>query len=346
MFSRFATAILGLALSLSATAQEPAALAIGAGGTETALVEQLLALDDGAQQQPWALADPGAAGSNSAGSNSIVPIWSGSDGHLLAILAVPGQWGSPMLAGPTATPGPASWYLLGANTLDPSGLRWQSNNGFHVDALLGQTQSMLPALCGLDCDTKQSALSGSLGLGWMSPEGGLDLTYGLSWLQTRDAVQPWQGIGAGAGVPLVTLPEALTAGLQSQTSLFARGRWRFDESTALDLGASYGHGNTLSYGTLGSTLPGIDIDQLSLSLGLDAGSLRGAIVGHVLHSDDPVLVGKKWTALDLGVSWRTPWRGEISVGAQNLWSAPLDAAPRDADASQARTPYIQYRQDL
>jgi hypothetical protein len=340
MFSRTATAILALALSLSATAQEPAALAIGSGGAETALVAQLLALDDGAQQpalqQGWALAD----------SNSIVPIWSGSDGHLLAILAVPGQWGSPMLAGTTASPGPASWYLLGGNTLDTSGLRWQANNGFHVDALLGQTQSMLPALCGVGCDTKQSALSGSLGLGWMSPEGGLDLTYGLSWLQARDAVQPWQGIGAGAGVPVVTLPEALTAGLQSQTSLFARGRWRFDESTALDLGASYGHGSTLSYGTLGSTLPGIDIDQLSLSLGVDAGSLRGAIVGHVLHSDDPVLVGKKWTALDLGVSWRTPWRGEISVGAQNLWSAPLDAAPRDADASQARTPYIQYRQDL
>ena len=64
-----------------------------------------------------------------------------------------------------------------------------------------------------------------------------------------------------------------------------------------------------------------------------------------VRSDDPMLVGKKWTALDLGVSWRTPWRGEISVGAQNLWSAPLDA-PRDADPNQARTPYIQYRQDL
>jgi hypothetical protein len=341
MLSRTAIALFGLALSLTAMAQEPAALAVGSGTVETALVEQLLALDDGSSQQPWAL-----AGSSSVEPNSIVPIWSGSDGHLLAILAVPGQWGSPMLGGSTADAGPASWYLLGANTLDPSGLRWQSKNGFHVDALLGQTQIMLPALCGLGCDSKPSAVTGSLGLGWMSPEGGLDLTYGLSWLQTRDAVQPWQGIGAGAGVPVVTLPDALNAGLQSQTSLFARGRWRFDESTALDVGASYGKGNTLSYGTLGSTLPGIDIDQLSLSLGVDAGSLRGAIVGHVLHSDDPMLIGKKWTALDLGVSWRTPWRGEISVGAQNLWSAPLDAAPRDVDPSQARTPYIQYRQDL
>src|SRR5262249_28113406 len=150
MFSRSAIAAVaafGLALSLAATAQEPPALAIGSGNVQTALVEQLLALDDGSQQQqqPWALAD----------SRSIVPIWSGSDGHLLAILAVPGQWGSPLIAGTTAEPGPASWYLLGGNTLDPSGLRWQANNGFHIDALLGQTQSVLPALCGLGCDSKQ-----------------------------------------------------------------------------------------------------------------------------------------------------------------------------------------------
>ena len=61
-------------------------------------------------------------------------------------------------------------------------------------------------------------------------------------------------------------------------------------------------------------------------------------------SDDPLLVGKRWTTLDLGVSWRTPWAGVLSVGAQNILSAPVNS-PRDADG-QARTPYIQYRQDL
>ena len=331
MLLRTAIAMLGLALSPLATGQDLPALAIGPSAPETALVDQLLSLDDA--PQPWTIE-----------SNSIVPIWSGADGHLLAIVAVPGQWGSPLIAGAGAQPGPASWYLLGATSLDPSGLRWQANNGFHVDALFGENQSVLPALCGLGCEGgKPGGMTGSLGLGWMSPEGGLDLSYGLSWLQTRDT-PPFQGIGAG--VPVLTLPETLAAsGLQSQTALFARGRWRFDENAALDVGASYGRGSTLPYGTLGSALPGVDIDQLSLSLGVDAGSLRGAIVGHVLRSDDPLLIGRKWTALDLGVSWRTPWRGEISVGAQNLWSAPLDA-PRETDPAQARTPYIQYRQDL
>jgi hypothetical protein len=333
MLSRLALIVLGLSLAAFAPAQPLPALAGSGGTSQTALVEQLLALDDTAAS-PWLAAEP----------NSLVPIWSGADGHLLAIVAVPGQWGSPLLAGTTAQPGPASWYLLGGMPFESSGLRWQSNAGFHIDALLGQSESALPSLCGIGCDSSRiGGVTGSLGLGWMSPEGGLDLTYGLSWLQARDGAPAFPGIGAG--VPVLTLPQALASGLESETSVFARGRWRFADDAALDLGASYGRGSTLGYGTLGSTLPGVDIDQLSLSLGVDAGSLRGAIVGHVLRSDDPLLTGRKWTALDLGVSWRTPWRGEISVGAQNLWSAPLDA-PREADPSQARTPYIQYRQDL
>jgi len=336
MFSRLAIALFAVLLSSLATAQDLPALATGSSGSQVALVEQLLALDDTSASTPWAME-----------SNSVVPIWSGADGHLLAIVAVPGEWGSPLLSGTMAQPGPASWYLMGATPLESNGLRWQANNGFHVDALFGQSQSVLPSLCGADCDTNRaSALTGSLGMGWMSANGGLDLSYGLSWLQSRDTQVFPRFEGIGAGVPVLTLPDALTSGLQSETSLFARGRWRFAEDTALDIGASYGRANTLSYGAIGSTLPGIDIDQLSLSLGVDAGSLRGAIVGHVMHSDDPSLIGKKWTALDLGVSWRTPWRAEISVGAQNLWSAPMDTPRDNTDPSQARTPYIQYRQDL
>ena len=130
--------------------------------------------------------------------------------------------------------------------------------------------------------------------------------------------------------------------MTEESALFARGRWRFEQGAALDLTASYGrlHGSPVA----GALLPSVDLDQLSLSLGLDVGSLRGAIVGHVLSSDDPLLVGKRWTTLDLGVSWRTPWAGVLSVGAQNILSAPVNS-PRETDG-QARTPYIQYRQDL
>ena len=192
MLSRLAIIVLGLSLATLAPAQSLPALA-GSGTSQTALVSQLLALDDGSAT-PWLAAEP----------NSLVPIWSGADGHLLAIVAVPGQWGSRLLAGTTAQPGPASWYLLGGMPLESSGLRWQSNTGFHVDALLGQSESTLPSLCGIGCDgSRIGGVTGSLGLGWMSPEGGLDLTYGLSWLQARDGAPAFSGIGAG--VPVLTL---------------------------------------------------------------------------------------------------------------------------------------------
>lgn len=335
MFARFAIGLLSVSLSLAATAQGLPSLATGT-DFQASLVSQLLALD-------------GSGDSADANTAPVVPIWSGDDGHLLALVAVPGQWGSPLLAGTTAQPGPTSWYLLGASESGAGGLRWQMNNGFHADAVLGRQQSLLPSLCGVACDATRTVggLTGSLGFGWMSPGGTLDLSYGLSWLDARDSAPP-AALPAVAPVnrlPSLSLPDLLSSGLYSGTSMFAHGRWRFDDDTALDIGASYGHGRSLPFVAPGGVLPGVDLDQLSLSLGLDAGSLRGAIVGHVLRSDDPLLVGRKWTALDLGVSWRTPWSAEISVGAQNLWSLPLDA-PRDSDPTQARMPYIQYRQDL
>ncbi len=337
---RFAKLLLSLSLfPLAGMAQTLPSLApAGVNGT-TPLVDQLLALD--AQGQP--LLAQGAP---------VLPIWSGSSGQLLAVVALPRAANA--LIDPTpGYAGPSAWHLGGSSLAGASGLRWQPGNGLHADATLGQYLSGLTACTGAGCDATSPArwssgsLAGSLGMGWTSAEGGLDLSYGLSWLQSHP------GSGATLGrlapgsvlVPVLTLPDAQTYLLDSETSLYARGRWQFERGPALDIGASYGRSHLSGVGAIANPFaPGVDLDQLSLSLGLDAGSLRGAIVGHVISSDDPAFAGKRWTTLDLGVSWRTPWSGELSVGAQNLWAAPSNS-PRDADA-QARTPYIQYRQDL
>lgn len=60
-----------------------------------------------------------------------------------------------------------------------------------------------------------------------------------------------------------------------------------------------------------------------------------------------------WASMDLGVSWRTPWSGIISVGARNLFSSgeppklgnsPV-ATANETDAF-SRTPYVRYEQDF
>lgn len=60
-----------------------------------------------------------------------------------------------------------------------------------------------------------------------------------------------------------------------------------------------------------------------------------------------------WAGLDLGVSWRTPWAGTISVGARNLVThgQPPDFGDTPAvNASEndafSRTPYVRYEQDF
>src|SRR4029079_6862739 len=105
------------------TAGELPLLVQNTAASQSPLVQQLLALDDPAPSMRAPIE-----------ANSIVPIWSGSDGHLLAIVAVPGQWGSPLVGGALSEPGPSDWYLLGGTATTPSGLRWQAKNGFHIDA--------------------------------------------------------------------------------------------------------------------------------------------------------------------------------------------------------------------
>jgi hypothetical protein len=281
----------------------------------------------------------------------VLPIWSGVDGQLLAVVALPRGWSAP---GIDALPaGGASAWQLAANPVSGtgSGLRWQNGGGLYVNALLGGSLATVPTSCVLSgCDGmpwSRGALTGSLGMGWV-PVSGLDLSYGLSWMRTQgDALTLGTLALSDLPIPVLALPDALMLAPDGETAVFVRSRWQFGQGSALDIGASYARSHLSSVGIMGSTFgsSSVDLDKLSLSLGLDAGSLRGAIVGHVLSSDDPVLAGKRWTTLDLGISWRTPWSGELSVGAQNLWSAPN--SPRDAtDTTQARTPYIRYRQDL
>jgi hypothetical protein len=342
MIARLALA-LALLMPLADMAQSLPTLAPETPSTQTPLVDELLGLQRSPQRQPQMLAQ-GAP---------VLPIWSGSSGQLLAVVALPSALGNSPIDATPAYNGPSAWQLAGSSAASAAGLRWQMGDGFHADAMFGQYRTAASLGCtSAHCTTasasnwSRSALTGVLGMGWTNADGGLDLSYGLSWLQSQSS-SPLLGEfpAVNASVPVLTLPGMQAYSIDDEAALYARGRWQFSEGSAVDLSASYGRGRMSPIGVANAFAPGVDLDQLSLSLGLDAGSLRGAIVGHVLRSDDPVFAGKRWTTLDLGVSWRTPWSGELSVGAQNVLNAPLNSA-RDAEASQARTPYIQYRQDL
>lgn len=134
------------------------------------------------------------------------------------------------------------------------------------------------------------------------------------------------------------------------TSLNARGQVSLAPNTSVNVGASVGRVKFLP----GSGLnPDDALDQTTLSLGIRHGAVRGAIVGHMLEPDVPGMAplgaSQRWSSVDLGVSVRLPWRGELNFGAQNVWSsgrAPLLFGPGFGAPDQGRVPYVQYHQDL
>lgn len=134
----------------------------------------------------------------------------------------------------------------------------------------------------------------------------------------------------------------------SSTQVNARGRFAFDNNSGVLLGASMGRIHLLPGNLMGLTT----LDQKALSFGIDHGPISGSIIGRTMQPEPGVpnsyTADRRWNSIDLGVTWRLPWQGSLSFGAQNLWSSGnstnTPVGPPEPD--QGRTPYVQYHQDL
>ncbi|WP_101924907.1 MULTISPECIES: hypothetical protein [Luteimonas] len=82
----------------------------------------------------------------------------------------------------------------------------------------------------------------------------------------------------------------------------------------------------------------------SVTLGGGYRRLSVDIVGQVV--DTPGL--PKWEGLGLGVSWRTPWSGQLTVGADNVITRGKNPFSKMTDTpdDDGAVPYIRYQQDL
>ncbi len=91
----------------------------------------------------------------------------------------------------------------------------------------------------------------------------------------------------------------------------------------------------------------------SLSLEGGFGNLSGRLTGRLIELPrlDAADAPQSSFDVDLGVSWRTPWRAQLTVGARNVLGQPdastwpLSTLPQAPEA-ETRTPYVRYRQDL
>lgn len=294
-----------------------------------------------------------------------VPLWGTPDGRILAMISA-GSAAYPTLPKSPQIGAPSEWRLIDVTNAVSADLLANLGDRSSANVSISGANLIAPALnaqcAGTDtsCATNALARTGALrvGLDWLANDNlDIDLSYGLSWLHRNDSLpadrpMPVYDTFVGVGSPL--LPSLIVPGydLANATSASVSGLGRLrvnDGNQVLDFGASLSRIQL----SLPGSAPLTSLNQAAVSFGLEYGSFAGVATAHVIGPTDtlgPSSGNPRLTGLDVGFSWRTPWRGMFSFGAQNLWSTgslPL-AAPinHDADPNQARVPYVQYHQDL
>ena len=278
-----------------------------------------------------------------------IPLWASPDGRLLALVSLSADDGAPLLPrGPLAGNG-SDWRVIDATSVLSGGLRWQLSGGIAASATLSQAGSTgscasVGSICANGIPAAGS-LTGSLGLDWAAADASSGFGYGVSWLRSNPATLPF---GSDAAAALLSSSPAgfLPYRVDDGSSVFARGQFLVGNATRVDLGASHGSVQLLPF-AFGALPDGpLHLDQSTLSFGISQGNLRGTIVGRVVDSSGAMLSGQRWTLLDFGLSWRTPWQGQLSVGTRSYLAPKSDLPKADAEIAPSRVPYVQYRQDL
>lgn len=255
-----------------------------------------------------------------------VPLWQGANGQTLVLSAGSDQ----------ASPGAQTRALLWLRPSDPTmvyaaGLQYSLTSKLHAQAEVTRGGAINQPLL----------LTGTeLGASYELGRYMVGLSVGANNASKQNLALPRILPGIAPGVDGLS-------GFDSDTHVRASGRLKLGSQTGIDLGASAGRiqllpGNLLGVNTL---------DQSTVSFGVDHGPLSGSLVERTLQPQVGIPGGannvRRWSSIDLGVTWRLPWRGQLSVGAQNLWSSgPQTSIGIGPEPDQSRTPYVQYHQDL
>lgn len=255
----------------------------------------------------------------------VVPLWRGADGRLLAVKA-DNATGAQALRGT-----PLSFHAVDAASVISTGVEYGINKNWQAHADVNQHSWVNSPLRVIGSEVGATYNDGRYSLG---------LSVG-----TNSATN---GVNLPRVLPGVAPSVDGLSGFDSSSQLNARGRLAFGARSGVDIGASVGRIHLLPGNLLGINT----LDQKALSFGVDHGALSGTLIGRTMQPlagipGNGYGLDRRWNSIDLGVTWRLPWQGSLSVGAQNLWSSGTPAnTPVGPEPDQSRTPYVQYHQDL
>lgn len=250
-----------------------------------------------------------------------LPVWNQSNGKLEYLLQLE----------PTDKAVAGARWRVGRNSLDAA---------FGLDA--GDT-------LGLVCDRK-TGLAGAIG--------NLANHCMLAALDDEDASgtrhvaagaslsRPGGKVGVTFGNGREVLPSWLSPNGRNsridQNTLTVYGQKNIGSEAVVSIGGTWARAKLIPAGDI--PLLSDRWNSRSITIGADIGNFGANIVGRVI--DTPGQPGQ-WEGLGLGLTWRTPWSGQLTVGAENVITRGKNPfAPGNGDKDEGTVPYVRYEQDL
>ena len=262
-------------------------------------------------------------------AQTVLPVWNKGSGKVEAVL----------LLEPAGEAGPGARWRFGNNSLDAAfGLGAGDSLGLLCSGPGGANISSLASHCLL-------ASLGDDGRG-MAPGRRLSATtsigrqgnrFGLSAGTTQNAILPaWLSGDAGAGA-------LAHADRVEQNDLQVFGQKSIGTEAFVSIAGTYARARLVPL----AEAPGLldQWDSKSLSVGGGYGPFSASIIGRVV--DVPGQPDGKWEGLGLGLTWRTPWSGQLTVGAENVVTRGKNPfSPSNGASDEGTVPYVRYEQGL
>ena len=250
---------------------------------------------------------------------AVLPVWNNTSGKVEAVL----------LLEPTGEASAGARWRLGSNTLGAAfGLESGDSLGLVCSRHPGLSSSIgsLISNCAVaemigDQNNSDGSQRVSASASMSRPGGRLGLSAGTG----RDSLPAWLTSNAGGRV--------------EQNDLAVFGQKNFGREGYVRIGGAVARARLVPI----ADLPAIADrwNSKSLSVGGGYGAFSANIVGRVIDAPGQ----PKWEGLGLGLTWRTPWSGQLTVGADNVVTRGKNPFS-PANDSEGTIPYVRYEQDL
>jgi len=159
----------------------------------------------------------------------------------------------------------------------------------------------------------------------------LGTRFGLSTGEHRSSLPLWLARSDSAGHGNVDV---------SDLTLFAHKP--LGSTTYLSIAGTMTRATLLPYAAAPADL-GLAWNSRSLAVGGGYGAFSVNIIGQMVDSPGQ----KRWENLGLGVTWHTPWSGQLTVGANNIVTSGRNPfSPRGETRDEGTVPYVRYEQDF